>query len=159
MTKTFTPGDVLAYTPERRHAREGTAFVTESGHAVDTYWEPTGDAQSHVLTTAELATAEVKFNVNDYEPLDRYAGGSRSVWMTYHHNDRARISSQHGLQEQLYVRRGAKPDIGTQIANAEAEVKVAESAVRSAEYTLACRRRDLAELQTAASSTKDRSES
>jgi hypothetical protein len=146
----LTVGDVLRYLPERHHCREGTAFVTERGDAVDTYWSTTysyGGADDHRLTAEELATAEVQFNVNDYDALDPYAGTSRPTWETYHPDDRGRISSQHGLQEELFVRRGAAPDLETQIANARAAVETAESNLWSAECRLAQCREDLARLE------------
>src|SRR5438128_394492 len=105
---TFAPGDVLWYARERDHCREGLALVQDDGRAIDTFWALRyGD--SHALTPDELATAEVRFNVNGYDALDPYSKASRATWETYHPADRGRISSQHGLQEELFVRRGATP--------------------------------------------------
>lgn len=113
-------GDVLSYVPRRSHCREGTAFVVNADRVVDTYWRPFGDGESHVLTEQELTTAEVRFNVHDFDVLD--SSGARRKWETYHPDDRSYISSQHGLREVLFVRRGATPDMATQILNAEGEV-------------------------------------
>lgn len=140
------PGDVLRYLPAdkfmRWHCREGIALVTETGDAFDTFWGTGGDR--HRLTADELATAEVEFNVGDYDALPYR---SRDKWLTYHEDDRGRIPSQHGLQEVLYLRKGAQPNLATQIANAREAVAEAESRLRSAEWTLEWRREDLAKLQ------------
>jgi hypothetical protein len=141
----FRPGDVLSYLAERYHCREGTALVRDDGRAVDTFWGSL-DSQAHVLTADELSTAERVFNVNNYDALDRYSRGSRLTWETYHPDDRGRITSQHGLQEALFIRKGATPDLATQIANARAAVERAEVEVRSAESSLKWRREDLAKL-------------
>lgn len=147
----FKPGDVLAYTPREYHCCEGTAFVTENGTPLDTFWGPDGDGQYGRLREEELATAEIKFNVNDYDALDRYSKGSAATWKTYHPDDRALITSQHRLQHQFFIRKGAKPDLSTQIENAQAAVEDAESELRSAEARLGWRRQELAELQSVSS--------
>jgi len=140
----FKPGDVLSYVPkgafEPWHCREGKALVDERGRAWDTFWQFDGQ---HLLSAEELADAEVVFNVNDYEALDVYAGGSRLLWETYHPDDRGRVTSQHGLREALFLRRGAKPHLATQIENAQALVEKAESELQSAENRLKWRREDL----------------
>lgn len=143
---TFKTGDVLRYVPRRYHCKEGTAFVTERGTPLDTYWGPGGNGEYGHLRPEELATAEVVFNVNDYDALDIYANQSRATWLTYHPDDRGRITSQHGLQEALFVRKGATPDLATQIQNARDRVDEAESRVQLAEHILESRRRELAEL-------------
>lgn len=142
----FKPGDVLAYVPRWHHCREGVAFVREDGRAVDTFWRH-DDSSAPGLNEEELATAEVRFNVNDCDALDLYSASSRPTWLTYHPDDRGRIPSQHGLQEALFVRSGAEPNLRTQIENAQADVEEAESAVRSAQYRLDARREDLAKLE------------
>lgn len=75
----FKPGDVLRYVAETTHCRESTAFVTKDGRAVDTYWRTYGDGDPHRLTDDELATAEVRFNVSDYDALDPYSRASRCL--------------------------------------------------------------------------------
>jgi hypothetical protein len=153
----FNPGDVLSYVPTRDHCREGTAWVNEAGVALDTYWRAYGDGESHVLTRSEINTATIVFNVADFDALDRYLSTSRETWETYAPDDRARITSQHGLQEVLLIRKGAQPDLPTQIANAQREVERAEAEVRSAEHTLERHRQDLAELEPADSDRMARS--
>lgn len=143
----FRPGDVLSYLGTESHCREGTAYVQGSGAAVDTYWRPSGDGQSHRLSESELATATVSFNVNDYELLDRYASSSRERWETYRAEDRAQITSQHGLQVSLFIRLGAEPHLGTQIENAERRVEKAEAEANSAASALERRRGELATLK------------
>jgi hypothetical protein len=142
----FTPGDVLSYIPKWHHCRETTAFVREDGIAVDTFWRHT-DSSAAVLSEEEIATAEVRFNVNEFDALDIYSHSSRETWLTYHPDDRGRIPSQHGLQEALFVRKGAEPDLETQIANARREVEEALSEVDSAQRRLEWRREDLAKLE------------
>jgi hypothetical protein len=147
MTAPLKPGDVLHYRPSQHHCREGVALVVDGRLARDTYWGLSPGHDSHALTEAELDTATVCFNTYDYELLDgnqRHA--SRGKWETYHPDDRGRITSQQGLQEALFIRRGAKPDLDTQIANARAEVKKAEEEVRSAQRRLEWRLEDLAKL-------------
>lgn len=143
------PGDALRYTPTQSHCREGTAFVDERGVARDTFWRPEGDGESHVLTQGELETAQTVFSVRDFRLLDRYASASREAWETYHPRDHGRITMQHGLEEVLYVRIGAEPDLGTQIKNAEAALAGAEQKSRSAQSTVERRRAELTELQCA----------
>lgn len=148
---TFEPGDVLRYVSTQSHCREGTAYVQGSGAAIDTYWRPSGDGDSHRLSDSELATATLSFNVNDYDLLDRYSRASREMWETYAPEDRARITSQHGLQESLFTRIGAKPHLGTQIENAERRVSKAEEDARSAASELERRRSELVALREQAS--------
>lgn len=130
----FRPGDVLAYVGAEHHCREGTAYVQDYG-------------QSHRLSESELATATLSFNVNDYDLLDRYASSSRETWETYRPEDRAQITSQHGLQASLFIRRGAEPHLGTQIENAERRVEKAEAEANSAASALERRRDELAALE------------
>lgn len=147
----WRPGDVLRYRPERHHAREGTAFVRDDGRAYDTFWSADGsDMYSHALTAQELDTAEAKFNVDAFDELDRYAPGARSKWETYNPDDRARVTMQHGLQEVLFVRRGAAPDMPTQIANAESRVAEAVAEVDAADRRLRWARDELRLLRDAA---------
>jgi hypothetical protein len=142
----YEEGDVLLYTPTERHCREGMAFVSDRG-IIDTYWRSTGDGESHILTADELATAKVLFNIRDFDVLDRYSAASRETWLAYHPADRQRITSQHGLQEELFVRCGAQPHLATQIENARERVNAAEQAVEQAEGFLRRKRGVLAGLE------------
>lgn len=147
---TYRPGTVVRYTPTRerhdpRWCREGTAIANEQGVLVDTYWCSGGD--SHVLRRDdELASVEVLFHIDDYDELDRYGRGTPAVWETYHPDDRRRVTSQHGLQARYFVRKGATPDLETQIANAREAVREAEAEVEGAERRLERRRDELAAL-------------
>jgi hypothetical protein len=145
----YRPGTVVRYTPDpSRHdprwCREGYAIADSDGVLLDTYWQSGGD--SHRLLPVELATVEVLFHLDDYDELDRYSKGSPPQWQTYHPNDRRRITSQHGLQARWFVRKGATPDLSTQIANAEDKVREAEDEVRCAQQRLDWKRQDLAAL-------------
>lgn len=144
---TFRPGDVLRYVPALTHCREGRAFVQADGSALDTYWRPEGDQDSHRLSAEEMAKAKLCFNVGDYTALDRYTAVSRETWETFHPADRGRITSQHGLQETLFIRRGAVPHLNTQIANAEQRVTRAEAELRNAQHVLGRERLELANLE------------
>lgn len=141
-------GDVLRYTPARSHCREGTAYVCTDGRVVDTYWHGFEcDNEAHVLSEGELTTAELVFNTNDLDMLDRYSRESRPTWLTYHPRDRGCITSQHGLQELLFVRKGATPDLETRIDNAREKVERAERALRGAQSQCDSSRRVLAEIE------------
>lgn len=144
---TFNPGDVLRYTPLVHHWREGMARVREDGRILDTYWRPGGDSESHALTEQELASATVVFNVAEFDALDRYSASSREQWEAYHPDDRALISSQHGLQEALFVRKGAHTHLGTQIENARTAVAKAEAELGTAIHTFVSRREHLSALE------------
>jgi hypothetical protein len=149
-------GDVVKYLPDARFerwwCREGTAIgnVGQDGSTllVDTYWGAHG-SDPHVLTTTEIAGAELVFNIADYDELDQYASYSAEKWARYAPADRREITSQHGLQRRYFVRRGAREDLPTQIANARERVDDAESEVRVAQHNLDWRRRELAALEGA----------
>lgn len=125
---TYTPsaGDVVRYTPENTWCREGIAIaqdhVRPNGRLVllDTYW---GSTEPGMLTDAEADTAELMFNLADYDELYRYSSyASRSQWETYAPADRQIITHQHGLQRRWFIRKGARPDWATQIDNARQKV-------------------------------------
>lgn len=144
------PGDVVRYAPDpSRHdprwCREGMAIADERGILFDTYWGSGGD--NHRLNAVEVATAEVIFNVADYDELDRYARASRGIWETYHPDDRRVLTSQHGLQRRWFIRKGADPDMATQVASAEEKVLEAEEAVASAQRRAEWAREELADLR------------
>ncbi len=161
---TFRVGDVVRYSPQPRFpgqrdvrwCREGTAIAEKRDDGrlvlVDTFWGSGSD--NHVLTDAELATAEIRFNLNDYDALKEYPrGASHDTWMKYAPAHRETVTAQHGLQSRYYIRKGAQPDLDTQIVNARAVVADAEAAVDSAKWHLECARRDLAALQQSAVTT------
>lgn len=146
-------GDVVRYTPERadRWCREGMAIAKQLPGVValvDTYWYPSDDVMlRHVLTPAEVATAEHLFNVEDFRELPH---AERYVWKEYRPEDRQVITAQHGLTRRLFVRIGSEPDLATRIQNARDDVAEAEEAVRSAESRLEGKRWWLAELESRA---------
>lgn len=158
----FKEGDVLRYTPERldRHCREGIARVVRirDGLAVnDTYWGfYPRSIDDHTLTLGELSSAELLFNVYDYLAMESVLSRaySRSVlrdeWLRYHPDDRAQISSQHGLRVLYLVKEGTSPDLATEIENAKEDVRAAEAVFGSAERTLSLKRDTLKKLQRAA---------
>lgn len=149
----FREGDVVSYTPapqfpgqrDTHWCREGLALVGATGLLVDTYWASMSDA--HVLTDAEIATAVLRFNVGDFDELDRYRAGGRDQWMRYAPKDRELITSQHRLQARYFVRKGASEDLATQIANAEQELGDAQSKLQSAQWNVERAQRELDELR------------
>lgn len=148
----LTPGNVLSYIPKDYHCRQGTAIVLEDGRgAVDTFWDEFGkDSNCHWLTGKELETAEVKFNVNDYEQIGTYghcAPSDEAEWARYRPEDRAHIGSQSQWCAVLLVRKGSKPDTETIIENARREVELAEGDVESANRKLGWARENLAKLE------------
>lgn len=147
----FKPGDVVRYeTPGHRstHCREGMAIAEARLDGVvlfDTYWGTPGDR--HLLTYEELGTAELVFNLADYDELDRYQHSSPARWKTYKPEDRETVTSQHGLQVRWFVRKDAEPDLATQIENAREVLADAESKLESAEWRVRGAKRDLEQLE------------
>jgi hypothetical protein len=142
-------GEVITYKSERadRWCREGWAISNDYGRFVDTYWMSTGDA--HVLTEAELATAEHAFWIDDYRELDRYGRGVADEWAKYAPADRRYIPSQHGLQCRYFVRREASFDLPTQIQNASDALDAADSDLHAARRRRQYAEDRLRELQSA----------
>lgn len=133
------PGTVVRYHPDQNHCREGYAIANDRGVLFDTYWQWGGD--QHRLTPEEEAGAEVIFNLNDYDRVEPW------VWRDHNPADRQRVTSQHGYEERLFVRKGSAPDVETQIANAENEVREAERELEHAKWRLECERRALAQVR------------
>jgi len=145
----YRPGTVVTYIPDpSRHdpnwCREGMAIANANGDLLDTYWG--SGSEAHRLLPVEVATVEVQFHMDDFDELDRWRPDV-SKWMSYAPADRQRITHQHRLQQRLFVRKGAQPDLDTQIANATVKVREAERAVESAQWHLEWARKDLAELE------------
>ena len=151
-------GDVVSYQPgpafkgqtDVRWCREGTAIAVaradRSVMLVDTYWGTMSDA--HMLADAEIETAELLFNLDDYDELDRYGRGSSYTWEKYAPTDRERVTSQHGLQVRWFVRKGASEDYGTKVQNARDRLADAESDLDSARWAVDQRQRALDQLLT-----------
>lgn len=135
------PGDVFDYLPLEHHCREGHAVAEERfGKVVllDTFWGISG-SDRHLLTDAELATAELKFNLGDYMQVTMSTRHlNESTWSKHAREDRQLITSQHGLQRHYYLRHSAKPSWAQQIENAREELAAAEhnaeSAARGVDY-------------------------
>ena len=149
MSNPYAVGDVVDYdtlTRPNRWCREGTAIgtATRDGRVIlcDTYWS--GGSETHVLTDAEIATARLRFNLGDYDELDRYSHRSPVMWKTYAPADRQTVTAQHGCHTRWFVRKGASPDWATQIANAREVVAERELDVASAQRQLDWAREDLA---------------
>lgn len=142
----YATGTVVRYTPANgRHCREGIAIANEHGFLADTFWRTGGNT---LVTDAEAPSIEVLFHLADYDEIDEWRRES-ARWLTYHPNDRRVITSQHGLQHRWFIRKGAKPDHATQVANAEEAVGEAERNVASAQRTLAWRQEELERLRGA----------
>ena len=112
MSTELRAGDVLTYESERDNwCREGMAIVRKVAGkliAVDTYWITSlsrsgSSPYDHVLTDAELDTASVSFNLDDFEVTNAQHGSH----LDYAPADRAVVTSQHGLQKTLLVRKGS----------------------------------------------------
>jgi hypothetical protein len=150
-TKTeFKPGDVVRYDVADRWCREGTAIAATWKDQVvllDTYWQ---SSDQHRLTDDEVATAELLFNLADFDelPSGRHLGSS-GKWMQYSPADRKRITAQHGLVVRYFIRKGAQPDLATQIENARQAVADAYEKLRNAERDVDYARRKLARLEAA----------
>lgn len=150
----FRAGDVISYTTltrPNRWCREGTALGEMVNGTLmwrDTFWSYGG--QQHVLTDDEVATGTLVFNVHDYEKLDESTSLARSnslrTWEQHHPDDRAVLTSQHGLVISYYLRKGAKPDLDTQIDNAKEALVMAKAEADAAQRAVARRQEELASL-------------
>lgn len=139
---TFKVGEFYRYTPKTTCCCEGIAEMTERG-LMDAFWGSSG-SESSPLSVEEKATAVLIFDSSEYDELDCH-GEHR--WEKFNPSDRQKTTEQHGLRKRWFVRKGAVPDLDTQIANAQARVKEAEEAVRSANGMLEWRQRELQKLQ------------
>lgn len=155
----FQPGDVVRYeTLDRpnRWCREGTAIAERRNPyrvvLVDTFWS--GGTEAHVLTDEETATAELRFNLNDYDELDRYSGMSQATWHKYATKDRAAVTSQHGLRKRWFILKGATEDLATQIVNQREKIAECQSKFQSARNDLRYAEQELERLLTLAPNTQ-----
>lgn len=142
----FKSGDIVHYTPEQHHCREGQAVAEERNGKIillDTFWDVSG-SDRHLLSSDEAATAELRFSLNDYMQINlATAYMTRSTWEKYAKADRQCVTAQHGLRKYYYVRHGAKPSWGQQIENAREELAEAERNVESAMRQVDSARRNL----------------
>lgn len=138
-TLPFRDGDVVEYTPDNheRHCREGMAVVvqiSDTRYLMDTFWGVSNDG--HILKVSEVYTAELLFNVNDYDELERYNRESQSIWNNYAPKDRQRITSQHGLQTRWFIKKGASEDWKTKLGNAASAVEDCQNEIEAAHRRL-----------------------
>lgn len=145
-------GDVVTYVSERpdRWCRENMAVAAVDSFGVlrlwDTYWSMTDRSMdAHVLTKDEADSVRPLFNLADYETVT-----TTWEWERYAPADRQVVTSQHGLTRVLYVRKGAVPDLATQLGNARDRLSAAEAQLASAQHKVEFARRDLADLEAAA---------
>lgn len=151
MEHPFRSGDVVRYdtlTRPNRWCREGMAVAERrnpySVVLMDTFWM--SGAESHLLTPEEIDTAELLFNVGDYDELDRFSPSSEATWQKYARDDRKVITAQHGLQKRWFIRKGATESLPTQITSARELVAQRESELQSAQHRLDWAREDLDKL-------------
>ncbi|OHU47406.1 hypothetical protein BKG82_27765 [Mycobacteroides chelonae] len=147
----------MRYKLSEHHCREGLAVAKDCDSSVvlvDTFWQG-GSQDDHMLTEGEVSTAELIFNLEDYDELERYVPSSKELWNKYAPIDRQVVTSQHGSQERLFIRKGATPDWDTQIETARQVVAERERQLESATRGLEWARHDLAEVSAAASAARN----
>jgi len=128
----MSAGDVYTYNPENHHCMEGLAVENERGRIIDWFWG--GDVVGNQvidIIDPKVTDLEKIANLNDYELTPRNGRESNA---DYAPEDRLVLTAQHGLQRTYYIRIGAKPDLATQIENAEYALEEAKSEARSAQY-------------------------
>lgn len=137
MSAQVRAGDVIRYEPKSTWCHDGYAIArTRRDGSValyETYWSSGGDDN---IVAPEAY--EVLFNLDDYEEKPPY------VWETFAPADRQYIPKHSGYHTIHLVRKGAKPDLTTQIENAHERLAEAEHAVRAAEHNRDWRRSELA---------------
>lgn len=141
----FKIGQFYRYTVRDSWCREGIAEVTSRG-ILDTYWG-SNTSESSPLIAAEKATCVLLFDSADYDELDRYCSSSKHRWEQYHPDDRRKTTEQHGFYTRWFVKKGAKPDMATKIANARARLDESQQSLRSAQFSVESRIRELEELE------------
>lgn len=139
----FKVGQFYSYAIKDSWCREGVAEVTEYG-VRDTYW---GNHDATPLSEGERASAVLLFDSADYEELDRYSSSSKHLWEKYHPDDRKKTTEQHGCYTRWFVKKGAKPDIGTRIENARVRLAEARDELKSAQWRFESRTQELEELE------------
>lgn len=142
----FKIGQFYSYRRRETWCLEGIAEVTKHG-ILDTYWGHNGTDGSP-LNDSEKASAVLLFDSTDYDELDRYNSSSRHQWEKFHPDDRKKTTEQHGCYTRWFVKKGAKPDLGTLIENARARLVEAEETLRSAQWSVESRARELGELES-----------
>jgi len=135
---------VYSYTIDgSNHCKEGWAVETDDGALRDTYW---GSDRSR-LSKDEISSAVFQFDTDDFEVIERNSlRETTAEWMRYAPEDRKHIPSQNGLVVQWFVRKGAGPDLATEVSNQREAVEQAESWLRGAQLKLIGERDKLSEL-------------
>ena len=141
----FKVGEFYEYSPKTVWCREGIAEVIERG-VFDTYWGH-NPSDSSPLSPEEKATAVLLFDSSEYDELDRYCSSSRHRWEQFHPSERKKTTEQHGCHKRWFIKKGAEPDIGTRINNAKARLSEAEQELKSAQWRVESRTKELEELQ------------
>lgn len=137
--------DVYRYRPQQHHCTEGIAVENDRGVLLDTFWGLDNSVGlSHVVGREQYL--EHLGNLDDYERIGR---NSEHPFQDYAPADRLVVTSQHGLERALFVRKGAAPDHGTQVANARQALEDAVAAAESAQRRVDSARRELASLEAA----------
>lgn len=134
--------DVYRYRPAVHNCLEGIAIENEHGVLYDTYWGIDDAGAECVGRDAQDLT--LIGNLGDYERIDRNA---EHPFDDYAPVDRLAITSQHGLQRALFVRKGADPDHATKVRNARNELEDATHAVEAAQRRAERARQALADLE------------
>jgi len=141
----MSAGDVYTYTPKQHHCMEGLAIENERGQIIDWFWS--GDIVGNQVVSRDAEDLKLIANLNDY---DLTARDGRESNKDYAPEDRLMIHSQHMLQRTHYIRKGAAPDLATKIENARQRLEEAESAARSARFSVEWAQKELAELEASA---------
>ena len=121
--------DVYTYSPKEYHCTEGLAIENDRGLLIDWFWG--GDVVSHrQYVDRDAEDLKLIANLNDYELTPR---DGRESNCNYAPEDRLVITSQHGLQQTFYIRKGSIMDLATRIKNACERLEEAQSEMRSAQ--------------------------
>jgi hypothetical protein len=151
-TTTYEPRDkdVVRYetlTRPNRWCREGIAIAEQRGsgaiYLLDTYWGH-HTSETHVLSDPEIATAELLFNLDDYDELDKYSSGSKLKWERYAPADRRIVTEQHGCYTRWFVRKGAVESWPTKIENAQRELDKKREDLKHAQWHVEWAEQELA---------------
>lgn len=145
MTGGVFAGDVVRYQPESTWCHDGYAVAEKrpdgSVVLVDTYWTYVGMSHGTVVSPAAF---DFVCNLGDYDEKPEHE------WEKYAEADRVWIPRHACYRPLRLVRKGAQPDLATQIENARERVREAERKVESAQSGLAWRREELAALEAQA---------
>jgi hypothetical protein len=135
---------VYEYDLTERHCREGYAVEIEPGDLRDTFWGVYG-SDRHKLTPAELETAVLLFDTDDYEDVTSTHNrkDAPDAWSDREDADRQRVTAQHGLQPTYFIRKGSEPSLRMKIENAREDLRQAEEKARSAAHGVEWAQREL----------------